>query len=422
MHLKNILFRILKPNHNLNRLEKVFDYNFYNKNGDEYRALVKELNINTLGEVDYVLELLKILPNKNKYSYLFNPVEEVLKHFNRNQEIKTEILIYYFERILPIIKVLFHQISNDHTKGIILETLVCIGSIESIEAFIEFVSDENNNIDNYDTYRSIKACIDLGEDQVNLFINNSEKLLKHNNFRTVAIVELFSQWALDGKIVYNPIQNHLHIIEKWIIDKDYKHLSYAVSGCAALAQINTEESVRLLKIASNHPKLEIQLESAFSLIILGHNKVKEKLKELARNPLIFNYAFAYAAELERIYKIECGFTYEEVIASIPNVEDFVAMASMSEWCSHEREYGITPDSITIWCKKEIPWPTSDQEKVRIYLIKYKYNNYCWEGKIQDIEHIGYYNYNTDNVFSLMEEFDDIDSAYLAYSNFERGAL
>lgn len=403
---------------NNNRLKKIFDYSFCNENYSQYVELTEQLSINTEAEVNYILELLKSLPNQDKYSRLFNPVEDILKYFNRNQEIKKNVLMHYFDHVLPLLKPIFYQISNVYTKGIILETLYCIGTTESITTLIELIADKDNDIDDYNSYNSIKYCVDLDKKMIDIFFKNSSKLLTNDGFRTVALVELFSQWALEDKIPYNPLKKRLDIIEKWISKKDYSKLSYAVSGCSALSTIKTKDSINLLKVASCHPKLEIQLEALFSLAVLGQDGVTEQFKKLALNPLISNHTLAYVHELKKLYEIDVDFTYKDIISSISNQEEFIAMSAMSEWCAHEREYGITPDDIYIWSKTEIALP-HDQHKNKIYLIKYKYNNYLWEDKVQDIEHVGYYNSDTECVFSIMENFDHIDDAYSAYFDFEK---
>ena len=50
--------------------------------------------------------------------------------------------------------------------------------------------------------------------------------------------------------------------------------------------------------------------------------------------------------------------------------------------------------------------------------KHKYNNYFWNCKTQDIEHVGYYNSDTESIFSIME-VDHIDDAYSSYFDFEK---
>jgi hypothetical protein len=107
------------------------------------------------------------------------------------------------------------------------------------------------------------------------------------------------------------------------------------------------------------------------------------------------------------------------MAEINDPEDFYILARMAAWCAHPQEYRITPDAIEIWAKEEIYWPPSE-EKMQVYLIKYRYNNYNWEGKVGDFEHVGYCLPGGDPLFSIMESFDDIYEAYAAYSAFDSG--
>ena len=409
----NSLFFVKKPYNTKNLLDSIFDFNLYENSRDEYKKLKNKLNFNTTKDVDYALELIQKLPCKEKYSYSFNPVSDLLKFFNRNQQIKQKILDYYFAHITPVLKLIFKDIL-DKSSGTILETLYCARYYRgSVIFFIEIVTDITNEVDNYDSYQSIKRFSDSNLDIIAIFIKNSDKLLKHNKFRTVAFVELFSQWSRDGKLSYNPVQNHLTIIKKWITDKNYENLSYAVSGCAALSQIDSDQSIKLLRMATKHPKLEIQLEAVFSLILLGHKTAKKQLRLLAQNPIISNQAWYYSVELKLDYKIDCGFTQRDIIPLETDEEDFIAMSTMSEWCAYPQEYGITPDYISVFAKEEVFWPSSE-DKLKIYLVKYRYNNYCWQGKITNLEHIGCYNPSSDSVFSIMKNFDSIEDAYAAY--------
>jgi hypothetical protein len=173
----------------------------------------------------------------------------------------------------------------------------------------------------------------------------------------------------------------------------------------------------LLEKASKHPKLEIQLEAAFAQILLGQKKARDKLKLLAQNPIISNHAFAYLRELIH-YKIDCGHTVEGIEESIEgDKDDFRAMAQMSEWCTHSNEYGVTPDAIKVWAKEEIYWPVA-KKKLQVYLIRYNYNDYEWQGEIKNIEHVGYYVPMIDRVFSKMKDFDNILEAYAECADFD----
>lgn len=411
---KNFLQRTFKINKN--EINKIFDYNFYDKNYDQYIELIDNINIKNTEEVDQIFLLLEDFSRTNQHSKSFNPIEEILRYFNRNQYINPDILTYYFENALPVLRSIISHVSDTETKGIILESLVCIQTRDSIDLFIDLLAEKDLN--NYTTYNSIKQCIDLDEKMINLFFNKSKELLTHGGLITVGITELFSQWVKDNKIAYHPLQGHLHIVEEWLTNTDYNELGHAISGCAALSTIKTENSIRLLKVAANHPKLEIQLESTFSLAVLEQEGVIEKLKQLVTNPIISNKTVDYIQELEDSYEIYLDLSHEIITSTTENQEDFAVMSAMSEWCAHECEYGITPDEISVWCKKEMPWPPS-QKKTTIYLIKYKYNNSCMEGVTQDIEHVGYYNSDTGIVFSTHKAFDNIDNAYSAYFNFEK---
>lgn len=405
------LFKIFKSNKNRTRLEKLFNYDLYHDNYPDYIKIQENIKVRTIEDVDFILRLLKDLPCKNKYSQLFNPVEEILRYFTQNQNIPPKLFCYYYNNILPILKDIFNVFKNDSsgdsTRALILETLFCIQSEESINYLIELLSNKNNNLDDFLTYSALMRFVDTDKAIINIFFNNSEKLLTNNNFRTVAFVELFSQWTKKDVIPYNPVKNHLNIIEEWIKDKN--NISYIISGCNALSTIKSEKSIALLKMASHHPKLEIQLESAFSLIILGEKDAKTQLKQFAQNPLISNKVFAYAEELMNHYQIDCGFTVEDILALVPDEDDFVAMSAMVNWCSYITEYGSPPNCITVWSKKEVSWPPNNK-KIKVYLLKYKYDT--------DIEHVGYFNSDTGMAFSSHTNFDDVNSAYSHYFDFE----
>jgi hypothetical protein len=70
---------------NRRALDKIFDFNLYEINFDEYRKCKDEIKFITTKDVDYALDLPQELPHKEKYSYYFNPVSDVLRFFNRNQ-------------------------------------------------------------------------------------------------------------------------------------------------------------------------------------------------------------------------------------------------------------------------------------------------------------------------------------------------
>ena len=58
-------------------------------------------------------------------------------------------------------------------------------------------------------------------------------------------------------------------IERWLVDHDSEHLSYAVSATAALPYISSPERDRLLAIALDHSSDEVQLEAAYATARLG---------------------------------------------------------------------------------------------------------------------------------------------------------
>ncbi|RTK94640.1 MAG: hypothetical protein EKK64_08065 [Neisseriaceae bacterium] len=91
------IFRSEFLNTNQKNLRKLFDYKFYKDNYDEYKKLQKEISINSNKDVDFVVKLLQELPNKDNYSYSFDPVGDTLKYFTRGKNIKSKILLYYFE-------------------------------------------------------------------------------------------------------------------------------------------------------------------------------------------------------------------------------------------------------------------------------------------------------------------------------------
>lgn len=397
-------------------------YEAYKNGYSKYRNVrdrLEDTEITTLEEANLILEALKDTHKEDVKDQYFNPIRNLLGLLIYNCD---EVLNLVDNKALDILEKIYPEFSPNN-KGLALQLLYKLhdDTPRALELFIRYFTDpDERDLNNMNMYEAVIAFRHTtNPEHIDILTREFSKVFPFDDFRTVAVVELFSEYVANKLIEKHPVENNLFVVRRWIEAKeDQSKFSYAISGCAALSLINTQESIDLLKLAMKHPDLEVQLESAFSQMLLKVDGANDFMIELLLNPKTSVKARNYTVELDNRYNIDLPLP-SHIANKVNNDPDFNALSLMCNWLSHEREYGYPPDKIEIWDRRELFWPPTDKVEI-VYLLKYIYNSFEYSEK--PLEGIGYYitssNSSVERVFSLRENFGSIEEAYAAYCRYE----
>jgi hypothetical protein len=148
-------------------------------------------------------------------------------------------------------------------------------------------------------------------------------------------------------------------LEHWLTDNDDDHFSYAVSAAVALPFIESPDRDRLLALAFNHKRTEVQMEAGWAAARLGRDA---GIKWLARLCLDVNYsskAKHYLAELGRA----------DAIPAESEDPEFQAKAEFAQWLAHPNELGRPADDLEVIDQRELDWPP-EREPKSLWLIRF----------------------------------------------------
>ncbi len=135
----------------------------------------------------------------------------------------------------------------------------------------------------------------------------------------------------------------------------------AISLCDALALMGAEAAIPKL-----YPLLEVrhrrlQVEAAAALARLGDATGREKLAELAAEPVVRMYAVRFAEELGMLEAIPQQYRTTEALV--------VARAALM--LSQPTHFGVPPSDLELIARRTLPWP-GEEEPAEVFLVRYGY--------------------------------------------------
>ncbi len=138
--------------------------------------------------------------------------------------------------------------------------------------------------------------------------------------------------------------------------------SVAISLCDAVALMDARDA-----IAKLYPLLEVrhrrlQVEAAAALARLEDETGKQKLLDLAAEPVVRLYAVQFAAELELLDQIPDEF----------RSKDALAVAKAALFLSQPTQFGVPPADLQVIDRRRLPWPGYD-EPTEAVLVRYSYS-------------------------------------------------
>jgi hypothetical protein len=166
-------------------------------------------------------------------------------------------------------------------------------------------------------------------------------------------------WSLIFDI-FDKEHDHHQLLKQWLSDTGKEKYSYAQSAVTALPFIDKPKS--LLKIAVNHPDINVQMEAAWALVKTGDLQGVKRLKQWALDVNTSRVATRYLQELGLMDEIQPK-------ALKPNFE---AMAEAVNWLTHPKEFARAPDKIELLDTREIFWPPTN-DKRWVWLFSYSYD-------------------------------------------------
>lgn len=131
--------------------------------------------------------------------------------------------------------------------------------------------------------------------------------------------------------------------------------------CDALALIGDPELIGKIYPCLEVKHRRVQLEAANALAVLGDKDAKDKLIEMASEPVVRRRVLAYCEQLGCLEKVDSQFKTASAEAE----------AELALWLSHPSNMGLAPFEVSVIDQCQQYWPGYDQP-VDCFLLRYTY--------------------------------------------------
>jgi hypothetical protein len=148
-------------------------------------------------------------------------------------------------------------------------------------------------------------------------------------------------------------------LQQWLEAKGEKEQSTAYDAAVALAYVSKRHLDGLLKLAIEHPDVDVQMEGAWAAGMQGRTDELRVLVEYCKDVRYSSRAVEYLAEIGR----------EDLVPREANEEDFRAQAEFTQWLAHPNELGEFPERVEIVDQRELIWPM-EKESHRFYVLRF----------------------------------------------------
>lgn len=138
-------------------------------------------------------------------------------------------------------------------------------------------------------------------------------------------------------------------------------VALAVSLCDALGLIGHEESKVALSQAMQLSHRRIQTEAAASLVRLGDPAGRQRLVDLAADPVARRRVVQYAEELELVPEIDQQYRYPMALAE----------SELAAWLSSPEQFGLPPSTLQHVDMRTLYWPGYEEPR-DCYLFQFQY--------------------------------------------------
>jgi hypothetical protein len=148
-------------------------------------------------------------------------------------------------------------------------------------------------------------------------------------------------------------------LQRWLEAKGEKEQSTAYDAAVALAYLSKRHLDALLKLAIEHPDVDVQMEGAWAAGMQGRTDELRVLVEYCKDVRYSSRAVGYLSEIGR----------EDLIPREANEEGFRARAEFTQWLAHPNELGEFPERVEIVDQRELIWPM-EKESRRFYVLRF----------------------------------------------------
>lgn len=156
------------------------------------------------------------------------------------------------------------------------------------------------------------------------------------------------------------------IVRQWLspdLSNEMQAFGAPKAAAISLAFLQSPDWFELVRLACEHPDMNVVLEGAWAGARRADDASIERLVKLAQDVRYSNTAVDYLREL----------SLESRIPSAIENPDFAARAELAKWLSYPTEKGRPPDSLEIIDNRRMTWPLEDAP-VNVYLIQFSYKD------------------------------------------------
>ena len=180
-------------------------------------------------------------------------------------------------------------------------------------------------------------------------------------FIAVAFLDAMNDLAMDGDLDSHPFTSEegCERLQGWLTSRRPEDTSRAHSATTALPFLGRQQREALLPLARRHPDEAVQMEASWAAAVTGDETGVADLSRWATDALWSRQACLYLRELRR----------EESIPAKAQEPDFEAIAALTAWLAHDDQFGIPPDRISVFDRRELFWPPSGGRRL-VHLLRY----------------------------------------------------
>lgn len=361
---------------NFKRIFIRFCKTFFRSEGQKITSISKKLEskkILSCEDGEHFLASLQKIANS-----IQNEVKDSIEPFLTSllREPSSPSLDEVLPKIIDII-INLYPIVEERDTGIVLQVISKFSSFEK-NAFL-FLIEKIKNFDdtNLDTYRGYEAILMIKSyekseaERFTSFFSDYE--FNFIRFRDIGLIEVFSTWHFANKIENHPIARNLGKLKEFIISEiTFEKYSYAVTLIAAMIKIFSDEAKEILRLANEHPSLDVRIEAAYCRAAQEDKEVIDIFINLGLDPRISWQVKNYLHDLKQNFNIEFLEVYKSISNTVIN-EEFVAQTELCKWLSFITEYGRPSDEIMTLGKIK-HFYENNQTEYTIYFINYHYDD------------------------------------------------
>ncbi len=187
-------------------------------------------------------------------------------------------------------------------------------------------------------------------------------LCSHHNI-LIAYADAVNEIARSGRLRDHPFDTEggVQLLRGWLTDED-KDAYFAHGAAATLPFVSELHRAPLVDLALEHPNVQVKLEAAWALAVLGEEKGVNVLRFYTLAPQYSLIAQRYLNELDLYDKIPdkvCEPTFQ-------------ATAILADWLAEQSDLRHPPDKMVVINHRQLFWPPTHDER-DFWLIRFVYD-------------------------------------------------